>query len=145
MPWEMSWFPSPAAFAACSVFVWLLLVLFVYRLAVTVGKPQVGASAGAEPSPGRQGGGSAGAREQPQGRAGEALPGRGGRFPSGPWPAWARRLGAGRGLGLAGLWFFAGAAEAAGNVALSPTAFLACVEREAEEAPMQTQHGGCQR
>ena len=128
MPWEMSWFPSPAAFAACSVFVWLLLVLFVYRLAVTVAKPQVGASAGAEPSPGRQGGGSAGAREQPQGRAGEALPGRGGR-----------------GLGLAGLWFFAGAAEAAGNVALSPTAFLACVEREAEEAPMQTQHGGCQR
>lgn len=86
MPWEMSWFPSPAAFAACSVFVWLLLVLFVYRLAVTVGKPQVGASAGAEPSPGRQGGGSAGAREQPQGRAGEALPGRGGRFPGGPWP-----------------------------------------------------------
>ena len=91
---------------------------------------------------GQQGPGMGG---QPQGRAGEALPGRGGHFPGGPWPAWARRLGAGRGLGLAGLWFFAGAAEAAGNVALSPTAFLACVEREAEEAPMQTQQGGCQR
>ena len=68
MAWEMSWFLSVAAFIASSAFLWLLLMVVVYHLAMIMAEPQVGVSAGAEPSPGRQGGGSAGAREQPQGR-----------------------------------------------------------------------------
>ena len=80
-------------------------------------KPQVGVGAGAEPGPGWRGGVSAGAREQPQGWAGGALPGRGGPFPASPWPAWARWLGAGTGLDLATLSSF-------GDVPLSPAAFM---------------------
>ena len=85
----MSWFPGPAAFVAFSAFLGLLLVLVVLayrRLTVPTAKAQVGVSAGAELCPGRQGGGSAGAREQPQGWAGGPLPGTGGRFPAMPWP-----------------------------------------------------------
>ena len=113
MPWEMSWFPSLAAFIAFSALLWLLPLVFVYRLAVTMPKPQVGVSAGADPSPGRQGGGQLGPGSSPRGGlegpclAGEAVsqpgpgqPGPGGSGQAQVWPwrlecllVWLRRWG----------------------------------------------------
>lgn len=96
--WVMSWFLSQEAFVVFLALLWLLLVLLLFRLLLILAKPQVGVSAGAERSPGQQGGGSAGAREHPQGWAGGAQPGRRSRFPAGPWPARASSLGLGTGL-----------------------------------------------
>lgn len=97
MSCERSWFSSVAAFVPFYASLWLLLAVFVYCRTRIVAKPQVGVSAGAEPSPGQQGGGSSGAWSSPRGGlegpclAGEAVsqpgPGGSGQAQVRPWRA----------------------------------------------------------